>query len=125
MTHMNKRATTPSAKPAAKITRLLLVEDHPLVRRGIIDMVHREPDVRVAGESAPPAEAIAILAGGEVDLILADLSLQEGSGIYLVRQIRTQGMDVPILIVSMREETLFAERAIRAGAQVYVSKRAP
>ncbi len=122
---MTKRATTPNEKPAAKFTRLLLVEDHPLVRRGIIDMVHREPDLRVAGEAATPAEAMAILAGGDIDLILADLSLKEGSGIDLVRQIRTQGLDVPILIVSMREETLFAERAIRAGAQGYVSKSAP
>jgi len=108
-----------------KATRILVVEDHPLVRRGIIDMLAHEADLTVCGEATTGAEAVALFKSEHPDLIIADLTLREGNGIELIRDIRGLGSRVPILVLSMREETMFAERVIRAGAQGYVAKSAP
>jgi len=117
-----KRPTKPAIKAA---TRILVVEDHPLVRRGIIDMVAREPDLVVCGEAATAADAMKLVESAKPHLVIADVTLGDGNGIDLIRQIRALGGNLPVLVLSMREESLFAERAIRAGAQGYVSKSAP
>jgi len=117
--------TAATASAARKVTRILVVEDHALVRRGIIDMLAHEPDLRVCGEATTGVEALNLFKSEKPDLVLADLTLREGNGIELIREIRALGSRVPILVLSMREETMFAERVIRAGAQGYVGKSAP
>jgi DNA-binding NarL/FixJ family response regulator len=119
---MNEHATK---NVGNKTTRILVAEDHALVRRGIIDMLGHEPDLKVCGEATTGAEALALFKSEHPDLVLADLTLREGNGIELIREIRATGSRVPILVLSMREETMFAERVIRAGAQGYVGKSAP
>jgi len=120
-----QKRPVPKAPPPKPQTRILVVEDHPLVRRGIIDMVGHEEDLVVCGEAATAAEAMKLVESQKPHLVIADVTLGDGNGIALIRQIRALGGNLPVLVLSMREESLFAERAIRAGAQGYVSKSAP
>jgi DNA-binding NarL/FixJ family response regulator len=102
-----------------------LIDDHPLVRRGITDMMAREPDFEVCGEAETETDGLELIRTSRPDLVIMDLALREGSGLDLIHRVRALGLSVPILVLSMREETVFAERVIRAGAQGYVSKGAP
>ncbi len=95
------------------------------MRQGIIDTVGHEPDLCVCGEATTVAEALSLLESQAPDLVIADLTLKDGNGIELIREIRERGSRVPIVVLSMREETMFAERVMRAGAQGYVGKSDP
>ena len=93
---------TSSKTPAAagkKATRILVVEDHALVRRGIIDMLGHEPDLCVCGEATTGAEALELFKSERPDLVIADLTLRDGNGIELIREIRALGSRVPILVL--------------------------
>lgn len=105
-------------------TQILIVDDHPMVRRGLSDMLSREPGLKVCAEASHAGEALEKASAARPDLIIIDLSLQEGSGLELIKQIRAQSSDVKMLVVSMHDEKLFAERALHAGAQGYINKGA-
>ena len=105
--------------------RLLIVDDHPLFREGLRQIIERDPDLNVCGEAANSAEALALIPGIHPDLVLVDISLGGSSGIDLIKAIKSQYDELPVLVVSMHEESLYAERALRAGAIGYIMKHEP
>ncbi len=118
---MNPQTGSDSA-PRAK-AKVLVVDDHALVRRGLSALIGSEPDLEVCGEAADPAEALTRLATQKPDLVIVDLSLQNGHGLDLIRQLRAHDDGLRILVLSMHDEVLFAERSLRAGAHGYINKQ--
>ena len=110
-----------SAAAAPRI-RVLVVDDHPVVRDGLAAMLGTEPDLEVCGEADDVAGALALLRTARPDVAIVDVTLKKGSGIELVKRIRAHDGDVRVLVWSMYPEELYAERALRAGAQGYVHK---
>jgi DNA-binding NarL/FixJ family response regulator len=103
--------------------RILIVDDHPLVRSGLRLLIDCEPDLVVCGEAADANEAMRLLESHKPDLLIVDLSLKESSGLELIKRIRTRNAEVKILVSSMFEESLYAERVLSAGALGYVHKQ--
>jgi DNA-binding NarL/FixJ family response regulator len=110
-------ANTPSGK-----SRILVVDDHPLFREGMQQMIERTGSLTVCGEAANPAAALKAVAQLEPDLVLVDISLDGGDGIDLIKNLKEKYENLPILVISMHNESLYAERALRAGALGYVMK---
>lgn len=108
------------AKPAA---RVFVVDDHPLVREWLANLIEQQPDLGVCGEADRAAAALAGIAATRPDVAIVDLSLGEGSGLELIRDLKLQHPDVAVLVLSMHDEDLYAERALRAGARGYIMKR--
>jgi DNA-binding NarL/FixJ family response regulator len=98
------------------------VDDHPVVREGLAIRLSRQPDLQVCGEAADVAEALRLIAGNPPDLAVIDISLKTGNGIDLIKRIKARHPDVRILVWSMYDKTLYAERALRAGAMGYINK---
>jgi len=117
------RPKTPKNQPTKH--RVLLVDDHPLVRRGVADVIAREPDLELCGEAADVSEALAELERTKPDLVVVDLSLKTGHGLELIEKIKARASEVKTLVSSMHDETLFAERVLRAGAMGYITKQEP
>lgn len=105
-----------------RMTRILIVDDHPLVREGLIGLLSAQPDFLVCGEAAGIAEARQVVASTKPDVAIIDLTLSDGSGIELIKELKAAGSGMKLLVLSMHDESLFAERALRAGAVGYVSK---
>lgn len=103
--------------------RVLIVDDHPLVRTGFVQLISDEPDLEVCGEAADETQALEIVAREGPDLVIIDLSLAGGSGINLIERIRAHRADVAMLVASMHDESLFAERVLGAGALGYINKQ--
>ena len=103
-------------------SRIFLVDDHPIVRRGLADLIEDEPDMEVCGEASDAAEALEKIPIARPDLVLIDISLNGPSGIELIAQIRASGQCVKMLVASMHDESMYASRALRAGALGYVKK---
>jgi DNA-binding NarL/FixJ family response regulator len=106
-------------------SRLLIVDDHPLFREGLRQIIERDPELTVCGEAANAAEALQAIPELKPDLVLVDISLGSSSGIDLIKTIKNQYDDLPLLVVSMHDESLYAERSLRAGAMGYVMKHEP
>ena len=104
--------------------RLLVVDDHPIVLEGLTQLLSREADLHVEWKAGGVAEAMAVCKSDTPDLAIVDLSLGDGSGLDLIRQMHVIRPLMPILVMSMHDETLYAERALRAGAQGYLMKQA-
>ncbi len=104
--------------------RLLLVDDHPLMRRGLTQLLSLEENLTVAGQASSCPEALAALRAQPFDLIIADVSLGGVSGLDLLKDIKIHWPKLPVLMLSMHDETLYAERVLRAGARGYISKQA-
>lgn len=110
-------------EPAARrMTRILIVDDHPIVREGFAALLSREPDCEVCGEAADANEALRQVERQRPDVVLVDLSLGEADGLELVRRIHTRNEGMPIVVCSMHGEAQYAERALHAGALGYVNK---
>jgi len=105
------------------MTRILLVDDHPIVRHGMRQLIEAEGDLEVCGEASTSAEAISLSESTKPHLVLVDVSLEEGSGLELVKQIKAANPAIRMLVVSMHDETLFADRALSAGAMGYITKQ--
>jgi DNA-binding NarL/FixJ family response regulator len=103
--------------------RILIVDDHPLVRSGLRLLIDCEPDLLVCGEAANAYEAMRLLDSQKPDLLIVDLSLKESSGLELIKRIKSRNSDAKMLVSSMFEETLYAERVLSAGALGYVHKQ--
>ena len=110
------------AKPQSEKSRILIVDDHPLFREGMRQLIDRNPSLKVCGEVSNPAAAMKAVAELEPDLVLVDISLEGGDGIDLIKSLKAKHEDLPILVISMHNESLYAERALRAGALGYVMK---
>jgi DNA-binding NarL/FixJ family response regulator len=105
------------------IFRILIVDDHPIVRRGLAELIADQPDLRICGEAADSSEALKQAELTSPDLAIVDISLKQSSGIELVKQLkaRYEGR-LKILVSSIHDESLFAERVLRAGAMGYINK---
>ena len=106
------------------MTRILLVDDHPLLRQGIAMTLDAEPDFEVAGQASDAEEALATFDALAPDLVVTDISLPGMNGLELMKNLLALHPDLPVLVVSRHDEDLYAERAVRAGARGYVSKLA-
>lgn len=102
--------------------KILIVDDHPLVREGVIGLLSTQPDFEVCGEAEGLAEARRLIATSRPDVVIVDLTLRDGNGIELVKELNTKTKTIKVLVLSMHDESLFAERVLRAGAVGYVSK---
>ncbi len=109
-----------AASPGAR--RILIVDDHPLVRMGLRGLLDAEPDLQVCGEAGSLAEAVAAVRRLRPDLVVTDLSLGDGNGLELIKRLQAQHQDLRVLVCSMHDERLFAMRALDAGACGYVGK---
>jgi DNA-binding NarL/FixJ family response regulator len=109
-----------SASPRRKV---LLVDDHPIFREGLAQSINREPDLTVCEEAENALEALEAIGRAQPDLVIADITLPGKSGLELIRDLRALYPNLPILAVSMHEESLYAARILRAGARGYVMKQ--
>ncbi len=107
-----------------KKRRVLIVDDHPIVRHGLIQLIDAEPDLKVCGEAQSDREARAAIRELQPDVMIVDVSLAQGDGLDLVREVRAQRPDLPMLVLSMHDETIYAERMLAAGASGYIMKEA-
>jgi len=107
----------------ANKAQLLVVDDHPIVRHGVVQLLNRQPDMEVVAESDDAESALAQLRERAFSLIVTDISLPGLSGIDLIRRVNASREAPPILVLSMHEETVYAERALNAGARGYVMKQ--
>lgn len=110
---------------SAKKSRVMLVDDHPLVRRGLAEVMTREPDLEVCAEAGDVPEALEQIEQARPDVIVIDLTLKTGHGLELIEKIKDRHSHVKMLVSSMHDEMLFAERVLRAGAMGYVTKQEP
>lgn len=109
--------------PDTQRARILIVDDHPLVRSGLKLLIDCEPDLAVCGEAANANEAMRLLESQKPDLLIVDLSLKESSGLELIKRIKARSPEAKMLVSSMFEEALYAERVLSAGALGFVHKQ--
>ncbi|MHC4984155.1 MAG: response regulator [Planctomycetota bacterium] len=102
--------------------KVLLIDDHPIVRQGMTMLVTAEPDMMVCGEAESAADALRAIEQTEPDVAIVDLSLKESSGLELIKDIQIRYPRLLVLVLSMRDESFYAERVLRAGAKGYVTK---
>ena len=107
-----------------KAKQVLIVDDHPMMREGLAQLIHREKDLAVAGEADSAARAVEQTAQLKPDLVIIDITLPGRSGLELIRDIHAVLPAALVLVVSMHEESLYAERVLRAGGRGYVMKQA-
>src|ERR1043165_9672572 len=115
-TGFRKMAQTKQVAVADGRKRVLLVDYHAVVRFGISQLINRQPDLVVCGEEEDASKAMGAITTLKPDLVIADLSLKDSSGLELMRNIKAQYPKLPILVVSVHDETIYAEVAFRAGA---------
>ncbi len=102
--------------------KIIIIEDHPIVRKGFIMLINQEEDMMIVGEAEDPENAIRLIKKIEADIALVDLSLNSGNGIELIKEIKNIKPDLPVLVVSLHDENIYAERVLKAGARGYVMK---
>lgn len=105
--------------------RVFLVEDHPITREGFAQLIHYQDDLQVCGQAGTVADALVGIPAAMPDLAIVDVSLPDGDGMELVKRLHAMLPDLPILMLSMHDETLYAARALQAGARGYVMKQEP
>lgn len=113
-----------AAKPQIAAKRILIVDDHPMMRNGLAQLIDNEPDLKVCAEADTAGQAINIVAKQKFDLALLDISLPDKNGLELIKDFHALRPEMPILIVSMHDEMIYAERVLRAGARGYIMKQA-
>jgi DNA-binding NarL/FixJ family response regulator len=110
-------------KPSKERAQIFVVDDHAVVRKGLTHLINHEPDLEVSGEAAEASGALKLITAQQPALAIVDISLERRDGIELVKELRRFAPRVPILVLSMHEEWLYAERVARAGARGYVGKQ--
>ncbi|PYL64809.1 MAG: DNA-binding response regulator [Verrucomicrobia bacterium] len=112
----------PKCDPS-RAKRIVIVDDHPLFRKGLEQLIHSNDGLAVCGEAGSAAEAMDVIRRIAPDLVIVDISLPGANGIELIKNIRAEFSKLPILVLSMHDESLYALRSLRAGAQGYVMKQ--
>ena len=112
-----------SSRTSARKSRVFIVDDHPLVREGLANLINGQDDLIVCGDAEDSSQAIIGMVKAQPDVALIDISLKNESGLELVKKLKSQFPLVGLIVLSMHDETLYAERALRAGARGYVMKR--
>ena len=103
---------------------VFIVDDHPIVRQGLAQLIDQEDDLAVCGEAADVREARAALPEVQPDVVILDLSLRDSDGLELIKDIRSKYRQLPVLVLSMHDESIYAERLLSAGANGYIMKQA-
>jgi len=119
---MHSQAHSP---PKAHKSRLFLVEDHPVTREGFAQLIDYQADLQVCGQAGTAAKAMVGVETLKPNLVIVDLSLADSNGLELIKNLRSRFSSLPVLVLSTHDESLYAERALRAGAKGYVMKQAP
>ncbi len=122
-----KTSVKPTSQKDAQTgkARILLVDDHPVLRQGVARLIDDQPDMVVVGEADSPPKALELMNTVHPDAAVIDLTLQGGDGLELCKQARDRFPKMPMLVMSMHDESLYAERALRAGAMGYIMKQEP
>ena len=115
--------TKPQITSPMKKCRVLLVDDHPIVRQGLALLIDREPDLAVCGEADGAHSVFHAITTLRPDLVVLDISLNGPDGLDVLKEIRMKTASLPVLILSMHDESIYAERAMRAGANGYIMKQ--
>lgn len=102
--------------------RIVVVDDHPIVRQGLAELIACHDDLEICGEAEDANEAIELIERTRPDLAVIDISLKKSSGVDLIRDLKVHMPDLPVLVLSMHDESFYAERVLRAGARGYVTK---
>jgi DNA-binding NarL/FixJ family response regulator len=118
---VRKLQPPPVATP--KTIEILLVDDHPIVRQGLTSLIEQEADLRVCGEAADADQALDLVRSLNPDIAIIDVSLKESNGLELVKQIKAEYAHLPMLVLSMHDEQMYAPRALKAGAKGYIMKQ--
>lgn len=116
-----KVSSAPKSTGPAK-RKVFVVDDHPIVRQGLVRMINGEGDLEVCGEGEDVYQSLAAIRAARPELVLLDVSLKDGDGLELLKEIKSFNPQLLVLIVSMHDEALYAERALRAGANGYIMK---
>jgi len=116
------KRTSKQLQPKRK--RILVVDDHPLMREGVAQWVQKAPDLEVCGEAESASQALSLVQKLKPDLVLTDISLTGRNGLELIKDLGALQPNLPVLVLSMHDESLYAGRALRAGARGYIMKRA-
>jgi len=111
-----------NTNPAAK-QKVFVLDDHPIVRQGLALLINQEPDLVVSGQAEEAHGALKGIAACRPDIVIVDISLSGPDGLEVIKTIRTTDASLPVLVLSMHEESVYAERALRAGANGYIMKQ--
>jgi len=111
------------AKSKSAVKRVLIVDDHPMMRQGLAQLIDNEPDLEVVAEADTGGQGLDIVVQQKLDLAVLDISLPDRNGLELIKDIRSVKPELPVLIISMHDEALYAERMLRAGARGYIMKQ--
>ena len=114
-----------SDKAEAVKSRVFIVDDHTMFREGLRQLIERESTMTVCGDAPDATEALKGIRASKPDVVIVDISLAGASGLDLIKDLKAEFEDLPVLVVSMHEESLYAERALRTGAMGYVMKHEP
>lgn len=120
----SRNSPAPVPAKAGNRRRILLVDDHPFMRAGLAQLIDRQPDMIVCGEAGNPAEAFTAVAAAKPDLVLSDLTMPGRSGLEFIKDLLAVSPGMLVLVVSMHDEVVYSERALRAGARGYIMKEA-
>src|SRR5580704_4925372 len=115
--------TTTGLKQAPAKSRVFVVDDHPIVREGLTLLINREPDLVVCGEAEEAQDALKAIARSRPDIVIVDISLNGPDGLDLIKSVRATDDGPPMLVLSMHDELIYAERVLRAGASGYIMKQ--
>lgn len=114
---------TSKKSPARAKTRVLIVDDHPMMRQGLVQLISNEPDLEVCGEAENGRLAMALIDQTKPGLLLLDISLPDKNGLEIIKDVRSLHENLPVLVISMHDEALYAERILRAGGRGYIMKQ--
>lgn len=118
---MPRQAKAASKRPTVK-KRVVIVDDHPPMRHGLAQLINQEPDLKTCGEAGNIPEALKMVEDLKPDIIIVDMGLKDASGLDLLKDLKRGFPNLPALVLSMQNESLYAERALRAGARGYIMK---
>lgn len=120
---MGAKNSSTGKMPGVNKNRIFVVDDHPIVRQGLAQLINNEVDLTVCGQGEDAYQSLRAIKDSKPDLALVDISLKNSDGIELLKELRAVAPELPVLILSMHDESLYAERALRAGARGYIMKQ--
>ena len=112
-----------SGRQPAGVSKIIIVDDHPIVRQGLAALINQQEDMEVCAQAANGREAMEQIGKLEPDLVTIDLTLGDSGGLELIKNIKSRYPDLPMLVISIHDESLYAERVLRAGAKGYIMKQ--